>query len=336
MTASRLRSAVGVVLAAGKGIRFGSLRPKVLQPLAGRSILGHIVHALSVSGVERTVLVVGHGADEVRAEFPTLDAVEQTEQRGTGHALLQSRTIVRTESDVVLVNGDLPLIDAPLIGSVVDVRLATGKPMVALTCIAGDTAGMGRVVRDAEGRPRAIVEERDATADQLALPEWNVGLYVFAGEWLWPRLERLAPSRSGEIYITDLFALAAAEDALATAVTRDAESVRGINTRADLAAAEHVLRQRIRGRLLANGVTLISPETSVIDDTVLVGRETTVLPGCVITGDTAIGRDCRIGPQAIIADSQIGDAVVVGPAVLTGASVPAGAVVPAYSVIGSG
>ncbi|MCS7003191.1 MAG: NTP transferase domain-containing protein, partial [Dehalococcoidia bacterium] len=188
---------VAVVLAAGKGTRFGSATPKVLQPLAGRPLLGHVLATLTAAGLTRVVLVVGYGADQVRAAFPTAQFALQTEQRGTGHALLMARAACAHAGTVVLVYGDVPLIEAPTIEAVLAAKRAPGVVMVAVTCDAGDPTGMGRIVRDTDGRPLAVVEERVATADQKAITEWNVGLYAFDATWLWPRLAALPPSPTG-------------------------------------------------------------------------------------------------------------------------------------------
>jgi bifunctional UDP-N-acetylglucosamine pyrophosphorylase/glucosamine-1-phosphate N-acetyltransferase len=311
-----------VVLAAGRGTRFGSPLPKVLQPLAGRPLLGHVLAALTAAGAHPTLLVLGYGADHVRAAFPRYPFVLQPEQRGTGDALWHARTALDPEADLVVVNGDLPLIAPATIQALHQARVVAGAAMAALTCCEGDPTGMGRVLRDAAGKPIAVVEERLATPEQRAVREWNCGLYAFAGRWLWPRLAALTPSPTGEVFLTDLVAQAAREGTLVTLTTDDPLAAAGVNTRQELVRSEAVLRERLRQRLLAGGVLLVSPETIIIDCEVEVGSESVVLPGCVLLGRTRIGARCQIGPHAIIEASDVGDDSVIEAAHLVGVRLP--------------
>lgn len=236
-------SLVAVVLAAGKGTRFGGDRPKVLQPLAGRPVLAHVLDTLAAAGIPRSILVVGYMAEQVQAAFPAAPSVLQREQRGTGHALQQARDAAGNAATVVVANGDLPLVTVEMVRSVLDAR--EGAVMAALSCIGGDVTGMGRVKRDATGTATGVVEEKEATAEEQAITEWNVGLYAFDAAWLWPHLDTLQPSQGGEMYLTDLFSLAAAERSLACVPTTDTEHVRGINTPADLATLELLVQSSV-------------------------------------------------------------------------------------------
>ncbi|MCS6801855.1 MAG: NTP transferase domain-containing protein [Chloroflexota bacterium] len=321
-----------VVLAAGRGTRFGSPLPKVLQPLAGRPLLGHVLAALDAAGASRTVLVLGYGADHVRAVFPEREFVLQADQLGTGHALLQARSAFTGTEDLVIIYGDVPLVPPDMIATLHRARREAGAAMALLTCDHGDPTGLGRVVRRG-GRPVAVVEERVASEEERAIREWNTGLYAFAGEWLWPRLESLRPSATGELFLTDLVALAAAEETLTTVTTHDALAVAGINDRTELARSEAVLRERIRRRLLERGVLLISPETTVIDIDVEVGFDTVILPGSLLLGRTRVGRGCRIGPHAILEDAVIGDGATVRAADIRRAVLPPGSVVESFQRI---
>ncbi len=295
------------ILAAGKGTRFGSPRPKVLQPLAGRPVLGHIAGALRQAGISRLVAVVGYGAEQVRAAFPDLEFAVQEQQLGTGHALLQAHAALGEAETVLCINGDMPLIEPGILQALIDIKQCNHAKMAALTCDSGDVTGMGRVVRDSSGRPLRVVEEKAASAEEQQLTEWNCGVYIFDGDWLWPQLAGLRPSAIGEIYITDLFARAAAEGCLAIETIHDGLPVSGVNDRLELERVERVLRHRIRERLLRGGVLLVSPETSVIDVDVTAGWDTTILPGSVLTGATQIGKNCVIGPNAILEDCTVGD-----------------------------
>lgn len=324
-----------VVLAAGRGTRFGSPLPKALQPLAGRPLLGHVLAALTAAGATRIVIVVGYGADQVRAAFPGREFVLQADQLGTGHALLQARSAFAGDEDLVITYGDVPLVPAETIAALQRARHEAGAAMALLTCVGGDPTGLGRVVRQ-DGRPVAIVEERVASEEQRAIREWNTGLYAFAGAWLWPRLAELRPSPTGEIFLTDLVAVAAAEGVLTTVSTPDALAVAGVNDRLELARSEAVLRERIRRRLLERGVLLVSPETTVIDVDVEVGFDTVILPGSVLLGRTTVGRGCRIGPHALLDDATIGDGATIRAAEVRRATVPPGSVIESFQRVDGG
>ncbi|MFN8532706.1 MAG: NTP transferase domain-containing protein [Dehalococcoidia bacterium] len=330
------RPFAAVVLAAGRGTRFGSPLPKVLQPLAGRPLLGHVLAALDLAGASRSVVVIGYGGDQVKAAFPEREYVWQAEQLGTGHAVLQARPAFPDPADLVITYGDVPLIPAETIAALHQQRLASGAALTALTCTTGDPTGLGRIVRDEAGRPLAIAEEKVATTEQRAIREWNSGLYAVDGEWLWPRLAALGPSATGEVYLTDLFAQAAREGVLSTVTTTDAVAVAGINDRPELARADAILRERIRRRLLNDGVLVVGGETVVVDIDVQVGFDTLILPGCVFSGRTVIGRGCRIGPHAILEDALVGDGSVVEASHLRGVSIPPGSIVHSFQRLVAG
>ena len=310
-----------VVLAAGAGRRMRSAQAKPLHPLAGRPLLLHVLHALRAAGVPRAVVVTGHQEDAVRAaaaaagsDGPAIAFAHQAEPRGTGHATLQARDAVR-DDHLLVINGDCALVTAEQIRAV-----ATAPPCrVALaTARLADPHGYGRVRRDPAGRVRDIVEERDADAETAAITEANAGLYRFDAAWLWPTLAALRPSASGEIYLTDAIAAAAAEPDGAIAVPfppapaliSDApisDAPLSIETRADLARAEQVLRSRIAARWLAAGVTIVDPAQTYIDADARIGPDTVLEPGSHLRGRTVIGRDCRIGPNAVIRATRVGD-----------------------------
>jgi bifunctional UDP-N-acetylglucosamine pyrophosphorylase/glucosamine-1-phosphate N-acetyltransferase len=292
-------------------------------------LLGHVLAALDAAGAVRTVVVVGYGAEQVEAAFPEREFVLQREQLGTGHALLQARTAFATPQDLVITYGDVPLIPAETITALHHARCAADAAMAILTCDAGDPTGLGRVVRR-DGQVVGIVEERVASPEERAIREWNTGLYAFAGDWLWPHLASLRPNVTGEVFLTDLATLAAGEGRLTTLTTHDPHAVAGINDRLELARCEAVVRERVRRRLLAAGVLLISPETTVVDVDVEVGFDTIVLPGSVLLGRTRIGRACRIGPHAILEDAIIGDGATVRAAEVRCAAVPPGGVVESF------
>jgi bifunctional UDP-N-acetylglucosamine pyrophosphorylase/glucosamine-1-phosphate N-acetyltransferase len=300
-----------VVLAAGQGTRMKSQLPKVLHPIAGKPMVHWALDAVSETGAQPIVLVVGHHADQVRVSVGGRALfVEQTEQRGTGHAVLQARETLRGKADTILVTyGDMPLLTPATLQRLVAQHATSHATITMLTLISEDSMAFGRIVRDTNQHVINIVEEADATPAQLAIQELNCGVYCFDADWLWSHLDQLKPSgKKGEYYLTDLVALAAAEHCtIETIVSRDADEMIGINTRVQLAQAERIMRQRINKALMLAGVTLIDPATTYIDANVEIGQDTIIEPNTYLRGKTKIGARCRIGPNTIVRDSQIGD-----------------------------
>ncbi|MBM3130204.1 MAG: UDP-N-acetylglucosamine diphosphorylase/glucosamine-1-phosphate N-acetyltransferase [Chloroflexi bacterium] len=313
-----------VILAAGQGTRMKTRLPKVLHPVVGKPMVWYALETVAALGCDQTVLVVGHGADQVRdtisnlqspisnfqPSISTLQFAEQREQRGTGHAVLQARDALRGKSDAVfIVYGDMPLLRAETLKKLTDLHASSRATITLLTLVADDSMAFGRIVRDANKRVLGIVEERDATPEQLAIRELNCGVYCFDAAWLWDRLAHLQPTGAqNEYYLTDLVALAVRENrAIETMVSRDAEEMLGINTRVQLVQAEKIMRARINDALMLSGVTLIDPATTYIEPDVTIGEDTIIEPNTHLRGKTRIGANCRIGPNAIIRDAQIGD-----------------------------
>lgn len=300
-----------VVLAAGQGTRMKSTLPKVLHPIAGKPMVNWALDTVSETGAEPIVLVIGHGADQVRQTVGARAMfVEQTEQRGTGHAVLQARETLRGKADTILITyGDMPLIKTTTLQQLVARHTATHATITMLTLIADDSMAFGRIVRDVNQRVIGIVEEADATTAQLAIKELNCGVYCFDAEWLWGRLDQLKPSgKKSEYYLTDLVAIAVTEHCpIETIISHDVDEMIGVNTRVQLAQAEKIMRTRINEMWMLAGVTLIDPATTYIDAAVEIGPDTIIEPNTYLRGKTKIGTNCQIGPNTIIRDSQIGD-----------------------------
>lgn len=302
-----------VVLAAGQGTRMKSKLPKVLHSVAGKPMVHWVLDTASAVGATQIALVVGHGADQVRAalsNFRPLSFVEQTDQRGTGHAVLQARDVLRGKADTLLITyGDMPLLKTETLRKLIDLHTSARTTITMLTVISDDSMAFGRILRDANQRVSGIVEESNATPEQLAIKELNCGVYCFDAEWIWERLPQLKPSgKQNEYYLTDLVALAVSEKrAIQAIVSRDVDEMIGVNTRVQLAQAEKMMRERINRALMLAGVTLIDSATTYIDAEVEIGVDTVIEPNTHLRGKTKIGADCRIGPNTIIRDSQIGD-----------------------------
>lgn len=313
-------SVAAVILAAGQGTRMKSKLAKVLHPVVGKPMVEYSVSAAAFAGVTNIVLVIGHQGDQVRAALGERVAyVEQAEQRGTGDAVKCAADDLQGQVAHVLVYyADMPLLKPDTLRALVEKHCATDATLTMLTVIADDAMGFGRIVRDVNGKLLRIVEEVEATSQELMIRELNPGVYCFNAAWLWQNLARLKPSpKKGEYYLTDLLEMAVAQGVVVeTETIYDASQAIGINTRIHLAKAEQLMRERIRERVMLAGVTLIDPATTFIDDDVSIGQDTVILPNTHLQGNTRVGDNCRIGPNAIVRDSVIGDACTVGPSMI--------------------
>lgn len=298
-----------VILAAGQGTRLKSNLPKVLHRLAGRPLVTYAVEAAQTVVQTPPVLVIGHGADEVRAALgETVRYTVQAEQLGTGHAVQMAAELLRGQAKYVFVTyGDTPLVKPETLQALAEAQKQNTGPITLLSIDAPELYDFGRIERDAAGRVTGIVELAQANAAQKAIVEKNVGAYCFDAEWLWAHLPQLPASPKGEFYLTDTIAQAVAEGLNVQAVkTTDLAETLGVNTRAQLAQAEKLLRERINARWLAEGVTLIDPVTTYIEPTVRLGRDTIIWPNVHLQGQTVIGENCVIGPNCIIRDTVMG------------------------------
>lgn len=301
----------GVILAAGKGVRMKSRIPKALHELCGAPMLSHAAAAMRDAGVDRLVVV----ADPVTAESPQLALAAgngariavQSEPLGTADALLAAQAECENASAILVGAADMPLIRPSSVRRLLDEHRTSGALATVLTACVDSPDGMGRLLRDSEGRPTAIVEEAEADGETLAIREVNTSWYCFAPEWLWGSLEKAQYSANGERYLTDLFEIAAHDGAAAAVeVDEPAEGI-GVNDRSQLAVAEGLMRDRIRSRWMRAGVTLKDPATTYIDVNAVPGPDSTVHPGTHILGNTRIGRECQIGPGSLLNDCEVGD-----------------------------
>jgi bifunctional UDP-N-acetylglucosamine pyrophosphorylase/glucosamine-1-phosphate N-acetyltransferase len=303
-----------VVLAAGKGTRMRSGRAKVLHEICGLPMLGHIQKVAEEVGADRLIVVVGRDADEVRQAYgESAEFVLQAEQNGTGHAVMMTEASLRDfGGDVLILYGDTPLLRAETLEQMRTLKAESGAELVMLTA-SGDIPG--RVVRGAEGHVERIVEAQDASPEELAIEERNTGVYLVSSPLLWAGLASIdTDNQQGELYITDVVAYAVDKGYRVEALwLDDADECLGINTRVELAAATALMRQRINARLMAQGVTLIDPESTYVDATVEVGQDTVIEPGTTITGRSVIGSGVQIKAGCYIEDSRLDDGVVFGP-----------------------
>jgi len=321
-----------VILAAGKGTRMKSSRPKVLHQLAGRTLIEHVLHTADQLRAEQTILVVGHGADEVRRALSSrsnLQFVVQSPQLGTGHALLQTESLLAGRKGTVLVlYGDVPLLQSSSLQRLLEAHRSAKAAATVLTAELDDPYGYGRIVRDESGSVIGIVEERDASAAARALREVNSGIYALEIAPLFDALHRLATDNSqGEYYLTDLVALHHREHRRIGALRLDsAEELRGVNSRLDLAELTGIVRARKNRAVMAAGATLEDPATTYIDEDVTIGPDTVVGPGVRLEGPSSVGARCRLHAGVRITASTVGDDVtVLDHSVVVSSSIASGA-----------
>lgn len=308
-----------IVLAAGRGTRLRSERPKVLHEAAGRTLLAHVLGALAPLDVARLVVVVGHGADEVRAEVDAvaarlgvpIETVLQPEQRGTGDALAVALAHLgpATPERLLIVPGDTPLVTSATFAALVAVDDAD---LVVLTTEPADPTGYGRIVRE-DGRVVAIVEHRDATADQRAIREVNAGMYVGRTAVIAAALDGVGDANDqGERYLTDVVARLAADGAALDGIGAPVDEVAGVNDRGQLAAAAAVLRARHLDHLMREvGVSVVDPAATYVDVDVVVGQDAVLLPGTILERGTTVGARATIGPSTHLTACEVGEDAVV-------------------------
>lgn len=305
------------MLAAGLGTRMRSTRAKVLHELGGRPLLRWPLAALAGLGPACTALVVGHQAEAVRAAgegagLPDLRIVRQAEQRGTGHAVAcAADAFADFTGDVLVLYGDVPLITTATLGALVSGHRAAAADVSLLTVRFPDPTGYGRIVRGPDGAITGIVEERDASEAERALAEGNPGFYCVRSDVLFPLVRALRPHNAQrELYLTDVVGLAAREGRRVHGVTTErAVEVSGVNTRAELADMERLVRQELVARWMAAGVTFEDPESVWIGPEVTIGQDTVIGPNVQLRGRTRIGSGCRLDGTAYVVDATLGDRV---------------------------
>ncbi len=299
-----------VILAAGQGTRMRSDLPKVLHPLAGKPLIQHALSSAALATTEKPVVVIGHGAEAVReAVGDGARFAIQDRQLGTANALQAAEPLLADEDGLVLVfYADMPLYLPETIKGLVQAQQANTGPMSMLTMVLEVSHGFGRILRGPDGAVREVVEEAQATPEQLAIHELNVGAYCFDSRWLWPALRRIGLSPKGEYYLTDIVGIASGDGlpVQALAVSAPEEAI-GINNRAHLAEAEAILRRRLNATWMLSGVTMIDPDTTYIEPGVVIGRDTTLWPNTHLRGKCRIGEGCEIGPNSILQNAHLGN-----------------------------
>jgi bifunctional UDP-N-acetylglucosamine pyrophosphorylase/glucosamine-1-phosphate N-acetyltransferase len=332
------------IMAAGKGTRLKSRRPKVLHEIGGRALLLHVIAAArTLVPAERIYTIVGHEADRVKAavEATGVKFVLQPEQRGTGHALQMVKAWFALGGDpipenLLVLSGDVPLIRPETIESICALHLSEDAAMTILTAVPPDPTGYGRVLRKTPGgvEVTAIVEQKSLTPEQKDAREINSGIYCFRTEALFARLDSLSTNNAhGEFYLTDVAAMLVAEGERVVAVQAESvDEVLGANTIAEMMHLDQAMRAAAARRLMARGVTIFRPDTCVIDAEVEVGPDTVIEPYVQLLGATKIGSESRIRSYSVIQNSTLGDGVLVrNGCILDGAEVGNGAILGPYA-----
>lgn len=309
-----------VIMAAGKGTRLKSKRAKVLHQVGGKPLLEHVIaSAARVVNAQDVFVVIGHQAEQVRAavERTGVNFVLQAEQRGTGHALMCARDQVSGYENVLVLSGDVPLIQAETISTLRDFHFTRKAAMTILTAEPPDPFGYGRIIRKSRSGDavQAIVEQKALKPQQEKIREINSGIYAFSSKALFANINRLkADNAHREFYLTDMAAILVGDKARVVGLrAEDPAEVLGANTLAELAELDAILRSRKARALMESGVAIYRPETCVIDADVEIGADTVIEPFVQILGRTRIGSDCHIRSYSVVRDSQIGDKVQIRP-----------------------
>lgn len=311
---------IAIILAAGKSTRMKSELPKVLHPVSGRPMIEWVLDSVREAGANRICVVVGHKADVVRSALSAHKDVEfalQSEQKGTGHAVMMCEPVVgRHQGSVLVLAGDTPLLRAASLAELLKTQADQHAACVIGTAFTDANQGLGRIVRSPQGDFLRIVEQKDCTPEQAAIKEINTGCFAFDCGLLFEALNLIQPNNvQREYYLTDAPAVLLEKKHRVTALPRfDINEALGVNTRAQLADVETVLQNRIQQRWMTEGVSIVSPSQTYVDSRATIGVETVILPFTSILGEAGIGTGCRIGPSAVIEGPiNIADDTVVRP-----------------------
>jgi bifunctional UDP-N-acetylglucosamine pyrophosphorylase / glucosamine-1-phosphate N-acetyltransferase len=297
-----------IILAAGQGTRMKSKLPKVLHEAAGRPLVEHVVRAVVPLKPVKTVIVIGHGAEQVktRMQHHEVEFVLQEKQLGTGHALMQTESALRElQGDVMVLNGDGPLLKTETLARLLEAQ-TNQDGMTLITCNVSSPTGLGRILRDANGNIVSIIEEKDTTPEQKKITEINPGIYMF-DKTVFEKAKQLGNNnKAGEYYITDLPAhYLGAGSQVRSVLVADETEVLGVNDRKHLAQIDRILQDRIRDKWLTAGVTMVSPETTFIDDAVELGQDVILEPGVILKGHTVIHENARMGAYSYLTDCTV-------------------------------
>ena len=326
-----------VILAAGMGTRMKSKMPKVLHKVCGKPLSKWVIDASKAAGADKVCAVVGHKAETVKEVLGDVcEFALQAEQKGTGHAVMQAIDVIKnSKGEVVILNGDTPLITAETINKAIEYHKNNGNQATVITAILDDATGYGRIVRDNDGSVLKIVEQKDASEEEKKINEVNSGMYVFDAQVLVYALDKITPNNAqGEYYLTDtLEILLSAGKKIGGYAISDNDEIRGINDRVQLNEAEKIMQKRINEYHMRNGVTMRNPESVYIEDGVEIGNDTEICQNVTIKSGTKIGSDCVIGSGSMLDRAVIHDGVDVLSSVILESEVDEGTHVGPFAYI---
>ena len=326
-----------VILAAGMGTRMKSKMPKVLHKVCGKPLSKWVIDASKAAGADKVCAVVGHKAETVKEVLGDVcEFALQAEQKGTGHAVMQAIDVIKnSKGEVVILNGDTPLITAETINKAIEYHKNNGNQATVITAILDDATGYGRIVRDNDGSVLKIVEQKDASEEEKKINEVNSGMYVFDAQSRVYALDKITPNNAqGEYYLTDtLEILLSAGKKIGGYAISDNDEIRGINDRVQLNEAEKIMQKRINEYHMRNGVTMRNPESVYIEDGVEIGNDTEICQNVTIKSGTKIGSDCVIGSGSMLDRAVIHDGVDVLSSVILESEVDEGTHVGPFAYI---
>lgn len=329
-----------IILAAGEGKRMKSKYPKVLHKICGKPMIHYVINCVRETGVSKLFVVVGHKSEDVMENIDeSVQFVNQEQQLGTGHAVMQAREALRDfDGSVLILCGDTPLITSDTIETIIKAQKERDLACVVLTTEMDDPTGYGRVIRDTNGNIERIVEEKDAVPAEKEITEINSGIYVFDSRLLFESLDKLSCNNvQGEYYLTDVIEILRVSGHTVGAVkAADPKELMGVNNKKELAEANRIMRSKILDKMMLEGVTIIDPDKTYLDKDVVIGKDTIIYPGCFIEEGSIIGEDCIIGPNTKISNSKIGNRVVVEYSVVRESTIEDGAVVGPFANLRAG
>ncbi|MFS1510849.1 bifunctional UDP-N-acetylglucosamine diphosphorylase/glucosamine-1-phosphate N-acetyltransferase GlmU [Chengkuizengella sp. SCS-71B] len=316
---------LSIVLAAGKGTRMKSKLHKLLHPVCGKPMVGHVIDVLKGIDCKRIVTVIGHEGEAIRSYLgDEVEYVVQEKQLGTGHAVLQAKSLLENEEGVTLIiNGDGPLITAESLTKLIEVHKDTNAAATILTAELDNPHGYGRIVRGDNQYVTRIVEQKDCSTEENEIKEINTGTYCVNNKKLFQALNQVTNHNAQEeYYLTDIIGILKQQnEKIEGYVLKDSNESFGINDRVQLAQAEKIMRDRILQQHMRNGVTVIDPVNTYVEAEVTIGMDTTLLPGARITANSHIGSSCIIGPNSEIQNTTVGDYVTIKQSVVVESSI---------------
>lgn len=308
-----MKKRYAIILAAGQGSRMKSSLYKVLHPVAGKPMVEHVMDQIEELHVDDVVTIVGFGSDKVKEQLGERSHYAlQTEQLGTGHAVLAASDILADkEGTTLVICGDTPLLTAETLTALFDHHEKEGAKATILSAIAKDPTGYGRVIRNSKGHVEKIVEQKDANEAELAVTEFNTGTYCFDNQSLFNSLQQVGNNNAqGEYYLPDVIGILKQQNEIVSAFIMESENdSMGVNDRVALAKANQLMHQRINLEHMKNGVSFVNPAATYIEKEVIIGKDTTIEAGVILKGKTIIGEQCWIGAHSEIRNSQLGDHV---------------------------